>query len=94
MQTRMTELFGIKHPIMLAGMNWITEPKIMAAVCNAGGLGILATARLTPEEARNQIREIRELTDKPFGINQILISPTAMANIDVAIEEKVPIINY
>ena len=80
MKTRMTELFGVKHPIVLAGMNWITEPKIISAVCNAGGLGILAIAHFTPEEARRQIRRVRELTDKPFGINQILISPTAREN--------------
>ncbi|MFC1940620.1 NAD(P)H-dependent flavin oxidoreductase [Chloroflexota bacterium] len=94
MKTRMTELFGVKHPIVLAGMNWITEPKIVSAVCNAGGLGLLAIAHLTPEEARQQIRKIKELTDKPFGINQILISPTARENLNVAIEEKVPVINY
>jgi enoyl-[acyl-carrier protein] reductase II len=93
-KTRMTELFGIKHPIMLAGMNWITEPELVAAVCNAGGLGILATAATTPEESRKCIRKIRDLTDKPFGINQVLSGPGAKANIDVAIEEKVPIINY
>ena len=92
--TRMTELFGIKHPIMLAGMNWITDPKLVSTVCNAGGLGIFATARCTPEETRQNITEIRKLTDKPFGINQILIGPGARENIDVAIEEKVPIINY
>ncbi len=94
MKTRITELFGVKHPIMLAGMNWVTEPKLVSAVSNAGGLGILATAHLTGEEARKQIREVRELTNKPFGINQSLIHPTARANIDVAIDEKVPIINY
>jgi enoyl-[acyl-carrier protein] reductase II len=93
-RTRMTELFGIKHPIMLAGMNWITEPELVAAVCNAGGLGVLATAATTPEDSRKSIRQIRKLTDKPFGINQILIGPGAKANIDIAIEEKVPIINY
>lgn len=92
--TRMTDLFGVKHPIMLAGMNWITEPNLVAAVCNAGGLGILATAATTPEETRKNIRMIRELTDKPFGVNQILIGPGAKENIDVAIEERVPIINY
>ncbi len=92
--TRMTELFGIKHPIMLAGMNWITEPKLISAVCNAGGLGIFATARCTPEETRRNIREIRELTDKPFGINQMLTFPIAKETIQVAIEEKVPIVNY
>jgi enoyl-[acyl-carrier protein] reductase II len=93
-KTGMTELFGIKHPIMLAGMNWITEPELVAAVCNAGGLGILATAATTPDETRKGIKQIRKLTDKPFGVNQILIGPGAKANIDIAIEEKVPIINY
>jgi NAD(P)H-dependent flavin oxidoreductase YrpB (nitropropane dioxygenase family) len=67
-KTRMTELFGIKHPIMLAGMNWVTEPELVAAVCNAGGLGVLATAATTPEETRKSIRQIRKLTDKPFGM--------------------------
>jgi len=90
----MTELFGIKHPIMLAGMNWITEPELVAAVSNAGGLGVLATAATTPEESRKCISQIRKLTNKPFGVNQILIGPGAKANIDVAIEEKVPVINY
>jgi len=94
LKTPMTELFGIKHPIMLAGMNWITEPELVSSVCNAGGLGILATARYTPQETRQSIRKVRELTNKPFGINQILIGPGAQENIQVAIEEKVPVINY
>ena len=93
-KTRMTEMFGIKHPIMLAGMNWITEPKLVSAVCNAGGLGILAIARCTPKESRELIRRIRDMTDKPFGINQILIGPGARENLEAAIGEKVPIINY
>ena len=93
-KTRMTEMFGIKHPIMLAGMNWITEPKLVSAVCNAGALGILAIARCTPKEARELIRRIRDMTDKPFGINQILIGPGARENLEAAIGEKVPIINY
>jgi len=91
----MTELFGCKHPVMLAGMNWVTEPKLVAAVCNAGGLGIFATARCTPEETRKNIREIKSLTDKPFGINQILMfGQIAQETIQVAIEEKVPVLNY
>jgi len=93
-KTRLTEMLGIKYPIMMAGMNWITTPKLVAAVCNAGGLGILATAAFTPEETRKNIREIRERTDKPFGINQILIGPGAKENIAIGIKEKVPIINY
>lgn len=93
-KTRMTELFGIRHPIMLAGMNWITEPGLVAAVCNAGGLGMLAIARFAPDETRRNIREVRKLTDKPFGVNQALALPGARENVEVAIEEKVPIINY
>lgn len=90
----MTEIFGIKHPIMLAGMNWITEPKLVSAVCNAGGLGILAIARCTLKETKELIRQVRDMTDKPFGINQILIGPGARENIETAIDEKVPVINY
>jgi len=93
-KTRMTEMFGIEHPIMLAGMNWITEPKLVSAVCNSGGLGLLAIARCSPKETRELIRQIRDMTDKPFGINQILIGPGAKENIEIAIDEKVPIINY
>jgi enoyl-[acyl-carrier protein] reductase II len=93
-KTRLTEKLGIRHPIMLAGMNWITTPKLVSAVCHAGGLGILATAASTPEETRKNIREIRNLTDRPFGINQTLTGPGAKGNIAVAIEEKVPILNY
>jgi enoyl-[acyl-carrier protein] reductase II len=94
LKTRMTEMFGVKHPIMLAGMNWITEPKLVAAVSNAGGLGILAVAQYHPKEMKDKIRQIKDMTDKPFGINQGLIMPGAKENIAVAIEEKVPIINY
>jgi enoyl-[acyl-carrier protein] reductase II len=95
MKTRMTELLGIKHPIMLAGMNWLTQPKIVSAVSNAGGLGNLAISSHTPDGLRSDIREIKELVDgKPFAINQILLSPTAKANLAIVIEEKVPIVNY
>jgi enoyl-[acyl-carrier protein] reductase II len=94
MKTRITELFGIKHPIMLAGMNWITEPGIVSAVSNTGGLGVFAMAHCSPDEVRTNIRKIRELTDKPFGVNQILNAPLAKENLQVAIEENVPVINY
>jgi len=94
LKTRMRFKSSKIYPVMLAGANWITEPNLVSAVCNAGGLGIFATASCTPEETRQNIREIKERTDKPFGINQILIGPGARENIDVAIEEKVPIINY
>ena len=93
-KTAMTELFGIQHPIMLAGMNWISTPKLVAAVSNAGGVGTLATASLTPEDTLKNLRQIRELTDKPIMINQPLHKGFAKENVQVAIEEKVPFINY
>jgi enoyl-[acyl-carrier protein] reductase II len=93
LKTRMTELFGIEYPIMLAGMNWITDTKLVATVSKAGGLGIFATARCTPEEMRENIQEIRKLTDKPFGVN-VILRPGSQEKIKVAIEEKVPVVNY
>lgn len=93
-KTAMTELFGIQHPIMLAGMNWISTPKMVAAVSNAGGVGTLATASLTPEDTLKNLREIRKMTDKPIMINQPLHKGFAKENVQVAIDEKVPFINY
>jgi enoyl-[acyl-carrier protein] reductase II len=93
-KTKMTEAFGIQHPVMLAGMNWISTPKLVAAVSNAGGLGTLAIAQYSPEDTRKNIRQIRELTDKPFMVNQPLHRGWAKENIQAAIEEKVPFINY
>lgn len=93
LKTRMTELFGIEYPIMLAGMNWITDTTLVATVSNAGGLGVFATARCTPDEMRENIREIRKLTDKPFGVN-VILRPGSQEKIKVAVEEKVPVLNY
>ena len=94
MKTRITELFGTRYPIMLSGMSWISVPKLCAAVSNAGGLGTLATGPLSPEETRKAIREIRSLTDKPFGANATLLFPGAAQNAKVLLEEKVPVINF
>jgi len=94
MKTRITELFGITYPIILSGMSWISVPKMVAAVSNAGGLGILATGPLDPETTRKSIREIRGLTDKPFGANATLLFPGAAENAKVLVEEKVPVINF
>jgi len=94
MKTRITELFGIKYPILLSGMIWISVPKMVAAVSNAGGLGILATGPLSAEETRKAVHEIRELTDKPFGANLALLFPGAIENAKVLLEEQVPVINF
>ena len=94
MKTRITELLGIEHPIVLPGMSWISKPELVAAVSNAGGLGILATGPLSQEETRAAIRQIRELTDKPFGIGATLLMPGAKENAKIGIEEQVPVINF
>lgn len=89
-----TNLLNIKYPIVLSGMSWISVPKLVAAVSNAGGLGILASGPLSPDETREAIREIRTLTDKPFGIGCTLLMPGAKENAQVAVEEKVPVVNF
>lgn len=94
MKTRITELLGIRYPLVLPGMSWISTPELVAAVANAGGLGILASGPLTPEETRQSIRRIRELTDKPFGIGVTLLMPGAKENAEVALAEQVPVINF
>lgn len=94
MSTRVTELFNIKYPIIMAAMNFVTEPKLVAAVSEAGGLGLLAASHYSADDLRQDIRKIRELTDKPFGVNQVLERPGSRENIDICIEEKVPVVNY
>jgi len=70
MKTRITELFGIEHPIIQGGMHWVGYAEMAAAVSNAGGLGIItALTQLTPEDLAKEIARCHELTDKPFGVN-------------------------
>lgn len=94
MDTRITKLLGIKYPIILPGMSWISTPELVAAVSNAGGLGILATGPLKPTETREAIKKIRALTKKPFGAGATLLMPGARENAKVLLEEKVPVINF
>ena len=94
MQTPITELFGVRHPIVLSGMSWISTPELVAAVANAGGLAILATGVLDAAATRAAVRRTRELTDRPFAANVTLYFPGNRANAEVLLEERVPIINY
>ncbi len=93
METRITKLFGIKYPIILPGMSWISVPNLVAAVCNAGGIGWLATGPLNTDQTRESVKQIRKLTDKPFGAGVTLLMPGARENAEVLLEEKVPVIN-
>ncbi|KHK89163.1 NAD(P)H-dependent flavin oxidoreductase [Novosphingobium malaysiense] len=94
MRTAITELFGVKYPILNAGMGRVALPNMVAAVSNAGGLGVLGAGTAPPEQVREWIREVRSLTDKPFGANVPLALPNAMDNAKILLEEKVPVINY
>lgn len=89
MKTRITEILGIKYPILQGGMAWIAEHKLAAAVSNAGGAGIIAGGSAPAEVIRNEIRKCKELTDKPFGVNIMLMSPNADDLSNLVIEEKV-----
>ena len=90
--TPICKLFGIEHPIVQGGMAWVSEAPLVAAVSEGGGLGILGSATMEPEQIARELAEIRRLTDKPFGINISLIVPQVEDRLAVALEHDVPII--
>ncbi len=92
MKTRITELLGIRHPIIQGGMAWVAEYHLAAAVSEAGGLGIIGAASAPAPVVRTQIQELKKLTDKPFGVNVMLMNPNAAEVAQVVIEEKVPVV--
>lgn len=92
MNTRITELLGIKYPIIQGGMAWIAESTLASAVSNAGGLGLIAGGSAPIDYLREQIRKTKELTDKPFGVNIMLMSDNAADLAQLIIDEKVPVV--
>ena len=89
MTTRLTELLNIKYPILQGGMAWIAEHKLASAVSNAGGAGIIAAGNAPADTIRNEIKMCKEATDKPFGVNIMLMSPSAEDIAQLVIDEKV-----
>ena len=89
MKTEITELLGIRYPIIQGGMAWVAEYHLAAAVSDAGGFGIIGAASAPPEIVREQIRKVKELTDKPFGVNVMLMNPNASEVAKVVVEEGV-----
>ena len=92
MQTELTRLLGIQAPIIQGGMAWVAEHTLAAAVSNAGGLGIIGAANAPAEWVREQIRLTKQLTDKPFGVNVMLMSPYAPEIAQVVAEEGVSVV--
>lgn len=87
-----TDLLGIKYPIFQGAMAQIARHELVSAVSNAGALGILASGGVSPEELRKEIQQCKELTDKPFAVNLMLMMPNIDEIIDVVIEEGVKIV--
>lgn len=90
--TRVTKILNIKYPIIQGGMAWVATHKLAAAVSNAGGLGIIAAGNLPGDIIREEIKKLKELTDKPFGVNIMLMSPYAEDIVDIICDEGVPVV--
>lgn len=89
MKTKLTELLGIKYPVIQGGMAWTSDAVLAAAVSNAGGAGIIGSGGRTVEWTRDEVRKAKSLTDKPFGVNVMLMAPNIAEIIAMLCEEKV-----
>ncbi len=88
------DFLGVRYPLICGAMTWVSEPKLVAAVSNAGGFACLAGGNTPPEILENQIKETRELTDKPFGVNLITIAPAYKDHLTLAKKLKLPFIIF
>lgn len=88
LRTPLCDLLGIEHPILLAGMGGVSYAELAAAVSNAGGYGVLGMAGTSPDFIRAQMRKVKSLTDRPFGVDLLAASPESLtAAVDIIIEE-------
>lgn len=92
MNNRITDLFGIRYPVISGGMVWCSGWRLASAVCNAGGLGLIGAGSMHPDTLREHIVKCKAATDKPFGVNVPLLYPEMETIIDIIISEKVPIV--
>ncbi|MDE5951594.1 MAG: enoyl-[acyl-carrier-protein] reductase FabK, partial [Acetatifactor sp.] len=91
-KTRVTDMLGIEYPIIQGGMAWVAEYNLAAAVSKAGGLGIIGAGGAPAEFVREQIRKVKEITEKPFGVNLMLMNPESDAIAKVIVEEGVKVV--
>lgn len=92
LKSKLCDILGIRYPVFQGGMAWVADADLAAAVSNAGGLGILAAMNSNGEQLKAEIKKLRTLTDKPFGVNVMLMSPYAGEVAEVVIEEHVPVL--
>jgi len=91
-ETRITQLLGIRFPVFQGGMAWVSSSSLVAAVSNAGGLGILGSGPLESEQLIQEIHAIKALTSNPFGVNIMLLMPNAAKVVEICINERVPVV--
>ncbi|MBT2423035.1 nitronate monooxygenase [Streptomyces sp. ISL-22] len=94
METPLTRLVGVRHPIVQTGMGWVAGPRLVSATANAGALGILASATMTADRLREAIREVRSRTDAPFGVNLRADAADAAERVRIIVEEGVRVASF
>ncbi|RAY10896.1 nitronate monooxygenase [Actinomadura craniellae] len=94
METPLTRLVGVRHPVVQTGMGWVAGPRLVSAVANAGGLGVLGSATMTVEQLAAAIREVKERTGAPFGVNLRADASDAGERIDLMIKEGVRVASF
>lgn len=92
METRVTRLLDIRYPVIQGGMAWVAESSLAAAVSEAGGLGLIGAANAPADWVREQIRIVKQSTNKPFGVNVMLMSPHSEEVAHILVEEEVPVV--
>ncbi len=92
LNSKLCQLLNIKYPILQGGMAWVATAELAAAVSNAGGLGLIGAGHMPPDALRAEIRKAKELTDKPFGVNIMLMSPFVREVMQVVIDERVAVV--
>ncbi|MEU4079948.1 2-nitropropane dioxygenase [Streptomyces venezuelae] len=94
METALTELVGVRHPIVQTGMGWVAGPRLVSATANAGALGVLASATMTVDELRAAVREVRSRTDRPFGVNLRADAGDARERVRIIVDEGVRVASF
>ncbi|MCP3817277.1 nitronate monooxygenase [Streptomyces sp. A3M-1-3] len=94
MDTALTRLTGVRHPIVQTGMGWVAGPRLVSAAANAGALGILASATMTPDQLKSAVREVKSRTNAPFGVNLRADAGDARERVRIIIDEGVKVASF
>src|SRR4249919_1567925 len=94
LRTPLTDLIGIRHPVVQTGMGWVAGPRLVSATANAGGLGILASATMSYDELERAIEEVKSRTDQPFGVNLRADAGDAAQRCELLIKHGVKVASF